>query len=178
MPFSRSRSIESSTRVATSWPTRKAPDCHSIASTSVVLPWSTCATIATLRMSSLGTSTADRLAAHARGPETGARAEARERRRDSARRAAIVSSSAAAKRRISSSSTISAGSALIVFMRCPATWQRMRCSWNSGTVISWENSPGWRRSTASHSARPTRPDGGPNSIAHISPSPRTSRTTS
>ena len=52
MPFSRSRSIESITRSATSWFARKAPDCHSIASTSVVLPWSTCATIATLRMSS------------------------------------------------------------------------------------------------------------------------------
>ena len=52
MPFSRSRSIESITRSFTSWFSRKAPDCHSIASTSVVLPWSTWATIATLRMSS------------------------------------------------------------------------------------------------------------------------------
>src|SRR4051794_6954807 len=51
MPFSRSRSIESMTRSATSWFWRNAPDCHSIASTSVVLPWSTWATIATLRMS-------------------------------------------------------------------------------------------------------------------------------
>src|SRR4051812_25657586 len=52
MPFSRSRSIESSTRSATSWLAQNAPDCHSIASTSVVLPWSTWATIATLRRSS------------------------------------------------------------------------------------------------------------------------------
>ena len=52
MPFSRSRSIESMTRSATSWLARKAPDCHSMASTSVVLPWSTWATMATLRMSS------------------------------------------------------------------------------------------------------------------------------
>ena len=52
MPFSRSRSIESMTRSATSWFSRNEPDCQSIASTSVVLPWSTCATIATLRMSS------------------------------------------------------------------------------------------------------------------------------
>src|SRR5215211_7824338 len=52
MPFSRSRSIESRTRSATSWFWRKAPDCQSIASTSVVLPWSTWATIATLRRSS------------------------------------------------------------------------------------------------------------------------------
>src|SRR3954471_9914286 len=51
MPFSRSRSIESMTRSATSWFARNAPDCHSIASTSVVLPWSTWATIATLRRS-------------------------------------------------------------------------------------------------------------------------------
>ncbi len=51
MPFSRSRSIESMTRLFTSDPSRNAPDCHSIASTSVVLPWSTCATIATLRRS-------------------------------------------------------------------------------------------------------------------------------
>src|SRR3954451_10140394 len=51
MPFSRSRSIESMTRSPTSAPSRKAPDCQSIASTRVVLPWSTWATIATLRMS-------------------------------------------------------------------------------------------------------------------------------
>ena len=38
MPFSRSKSIESMTRSATSWFSRKAPDCHSIASTSVVFP--------------------------------------------------------------------------------------------------------------------------------------------
>ena len=52
MPFSRSRSVESITRSFTSWFSRNAPDCHSMASTSVVLPWSTCATMATLRMSS------------------------------------------------------------------------------------------------------------------------------
>ena len=52
MPFSRSRSPESMTRSATSWFSRKEPDCQSIASTSVVLPWSTWATIATLRRSS------------------------------------------------------------------------------------------------------------------------------
>ena len=53
MPFSRSRSPESITRSATFALARNAPDCHSIASTSVVLPWSTCATMATLRRSSL-----------------------------------------------------------------------------------------------------------------------------
>src|SRR5665647_1073633 len=51
MPFSRSRSIESMTWVLTSWLARNAPDCHSIASTSVVFPWSTWAMIATLRRS-------------------------------------------------------------------------------------------------------------------------------
>src|SRR5437763_1908228 len=52
MPFSRSRSPESMTRSATSWFSRKEPDCQSIASTRVVFPWSTWATIATLRRSS------------------------------------------------------------------------------------------------------------------------------
>src|SRR3954453_8483552 len=51
MPFSRSRSIESMTRSATSWFARKAPDCQSMASTKVVLPWSTWAMMATLRRS-------------------------------------------------------------------------------------------------------------------------------
>src|SRR5215218_3209723 len=56
MPFSRSRSIESRTRSATSWLARTAPACQSMASTKVVLPWSTWATIATLRTSSRATS--------------------------------------------------------------------------------------------------------------------------
>src|SRR6478609_4475115 len=50
MPFSRSRSPESMIRSATpasSWCAVKAPAWWSIASTSVVLPWSTCATMAT-----------------------------------------------------------------------------------------------------------------------------------
>ena len=51
MPFSRSRSVESMTRSATSSLARKAPDWRSMASTSVVLPWSTWAMMATLRMS-------------------------------------------------------------------------------------------------------------------------------
>ena len=52
IPFSRSRSVESMTRSFTSWFSRKEPACQSSASTSVVLPWSTWATIATLRRSS------------------------------------------------------------------------------------------------------------------------------
>ena len=51
MPFSRSRSIESITRSTSAWFARKAPVWRSIASTRVVLPWSTWATIATLRRS-------------------------------------------------------------------------------------------------------------------------------
>src|SRR6185436_13745157 len=50
MPFSRSRSIESMIRSATAWFSRKSPDCQSMASTRVVLPWSTWAMIAMLRM--------------------------------------------------------------------------------------------------------------------------------
>src|SRR5512144_921331 len=51
MPFSRSRSIESMTRSATCSLARKMPDCRSMASTRVVLPWSTWAMMATLRRS-------------------------------------------------------------------------------------------------------------------------------
>src|SRR5205809_2562245 len=50
MPFSRSRSMESIIRSGTASFSRKRPDCQSIASTSVVLPWSTWAMIATFRM--------------------------------------------------------------------------------------------------------------------------------
>ena len=49
MPFSRSRSVESMTRSTTSWLARNAPVWRSMASTRVVLPWSTWATMATLR---------------------------------------------------------------------------------------------------------------------------------
>src|ERR1700687_6020400 len=52
MPFSRSRSIESMTRSFTCSCAPKIPLCQSIASTSVVLPWSTWAMIARLRTSS------------------------------------------------------------------------------------------------------------------------------
>src|SRR5262249_24639217 len=50
MPFSRSRSIESMMRSGTDSLARKRPDCQSMASTRVVLPWSTWAMIATFRM--------------------------------------------------------------------------------------------------------------------------------
>ena len=49
MPFSRSRSMESMIRSMTAAPSRKAPDWRSMASTSVVLPWSTWAMMATFR---------------------------------------------------------------------------------------------------------------------------------
>src|SRR4051812_43354070 len=51
MPFSRSRSIESMTRSTSSSLARNTPLWRSIASTSVVLPWSTWATMARLRRS-------------------------------------------------------------------------------------------------------------------------------
>ena len=47
MPRSRSRSLESITRSATAWFSRKTPPCFSISSTNVVFPWSTCAIMAT-----------------------------------------------------------------------------------------------------------------------------------
>src|SRR5215472_10803720 len=50
MPRSRSSSFESRTRSTTGCPCRKMPLCRSMASTNVVLPWSTCAMIATLRI--------------------------------------------------------------------------------------------------------------------------------
>src|SRR4051794_38621134 len=57
MPFSRSRSMESMTRSRTepssAWWAVNTPDSHSMASTSVVLPWSTWAMMATLRRSFL-----------------------------------------------------------------------------------------------------------------------------
>ena len=53
MPRSRSRSLESMARSATCWLSRNVPDCFSRRSTSVVLPWSTCAMIAMLRISIL-----------------------------------------------------------------------------------------------------------------------------
>src|SRR5688572_6217605 len=49
IPRSRSRSLESMTRSVSSWLARKTPLWRSMASTRVVLPWSTCAMIATLR---------------------------------------------------------------------------------------------------------------------------------
>src|SRR6476620_4049130 len=51
MPFSRSRSPESMARSSTCWCSPKAPASQSILSTRVVLPWSTWATMATMRMS-------------------------------------------------------------------------------------------------------------------------------
>ena len=51
MPFSRSRSPESMTRSATTWWAWNAPVCLRMASTSVVLPWSTWATMAMSRRS-------------------------------------------------------------------------------------------------------------------------------
>ena len=51
MPRSRSRSLLSIARSVVAWFSRYVPDCFNSSSTSVVLPWSTCAIIAILRMS-------------------------------------------------------------------------------------------------------------------------------
>ena len=51
IPFSRSRSFVSMMSEPTSWFSRNVWLCFSSASTSVVLPWSTCAMIATFLMS-------------------------------------------------------------------------------------------------------------------------------
>src|SRR5512147_658507 len=53
MPRSRSRSLESITRSTGTSFSRKMPLWLSMASTSVVLPWSTCAMMAMLRMAAL-----------------------------------------------------------------------------------------------------------------------------
>src|SRR5690606_37087598 len=50
IPRSRSRGFESMTRSSTTWLSRKAPAWRSILSTRVVLPWSTCAMMAMLRI--------------------------------------------------------------------------------------------------------------------------------
>ena len=65
MPRSRSRSFESIARSATTSPVRNVPACLSRPSTSVVLPWSTCAMIATLRMLALATTSQRSLHEHA-----------------------------------------------------------------------------------------------------------------
>jgi hypothetical protein len=54
MPFSRSRSFESMTRSVRASLERNTPAWRSMWSTSVVLPWSTWATMATFRMFSRG----------------------------------------------------------------------------------------------------------------------------
>ncbi len=63
-----------------------------------------------------------------------------------------------------------------MFTLCPATWLRIRWSVKSGTTTSCAKMPGWTRSSMRQVVRPDC--GSPNSIAHISPSPRTSFTTS
>ena len=83
MPRSRSWSIESMTRSTTSWFSRHTPDCWSMASTSVVLPWSTWAMIATFRTSSrlallslMGTGYLCKMATRQRVPEMMTRSRA------------------------------------------------------------------------------------------------------
>ena len=89
MPRSRSRSLLSITRVSTFSLSRNTLLCASIESTSVVLPWSTCAMMATLRTSLRGA----RPAAAASGSATALL------RTDCARRAVCFEARPAAGRR-------------------------------------------------------------------------------
>ena len=77
---------------------------------------------------------------------------------------------------MSSSVTTSGGSTFSTAMLWPATWLRIRCFVNSGPITSCANSPGCIRSSIRHERLP--PGGSAHSIAHSSPSPRTSRTVS
>src|ERR1700722_4072215 len=80
MPFSRSRSPESMTRSVSSWWAPKAPVWRKSASTRVVLPWSTCATMATFLMSSrasVGAPTIDDLGGLSFSAPSGGRSERR-----------------------------------------------------------------------------------------------------
>ena len=114
-----------------------------------------------------------------RGRVTAARAW-RRRGRSAPRRAAPARPARArrrarsTKRSSSGSGRLSGGSTLTTFMPWPATWVRMRCRVNSGTTTSWAKMPGCRRSSIRYVRRPR--SGSPSSIAHIRPSPRTSRT--
>ena len=71
MPRSRSRSLESMTRSTSSWLARKTPLWRSMASTSVVLPWSTWAMMAMLRIPLFKHSSAIFLRGDGRRPQTG-----------------------------------------------------------------------------------------------------------
>ena len=72
MPRSRSRSLESITRSPMRSCAAKVPDCFSRQSTSVVLPWSTCAMIAMLRMGRAVLMSGDVRAERAQGGRRGA----------------------------------------------------------------------------------------------------------
>src|ERR1700748_3582671 len=75
MPRSRSRSLESIARSATTSPVRNVPACLSRPSTSVVLPWSTWAMMATLRMLGAGMLLSGRLFAREQAMTRGERAD-------------------------------------------------------------------------------------------------------
>ncbi len=89
MPRSRSRSLESITRSATRWLSRKAPDCCSSRSTRVVLPWSTWAMMAMLR-SFLGMGRCSRAPGDHRRCQRGAKAAGMRRWATKTRRLAIL----------------------------------------------------------------------------------------
>ncbi len=69
IPRSRSIGFESITRSSTCWLSRKVPACRSIWSTRVVLPWSTCAMMAMLRIDIYSSSSGGR-APRGKPPQT------------------------------------------------------------------------------------------------------------
>src|SRR3984885_6783106 len=74
----------------------------------------------------------------------------------------------------SSGVMVSGGSSLMVWLPGPETCVRILCSLNSGTVMSWQNSPLLAVSSTFHDAFSRSDFGGPNSTPIISPLPRTS----
>src|SRR4029077_1913771 len=54
---------------------------------------------------------------------------------------AITESNAVSIQVQSSCVMVSGGSSLMVWLPWPETWVRILCSLNSGTVMSWQNSP-------------------------------------
>src|SRR5437763_1761844 len=74
----------------------------------------------------------------------------------------------------SSSVMVSGGRSFMVWLPWPETWVSILCSLNSGTVISWQNSPLLAVSSTFHEAFRRSDFGGPNSTPIIRPLPRTS----
>src|ERR1700710_3299272 len=73
----------------------------------------------------------------------------------------------------SSSVMVSGGNSLMVWLPWPETWVRILWSLNSGTVMSWQNSPLLAVSRTFQEAFSRNDFGGPNSTPIINPLPLT-----